>query len=337
VILKKIFLIVLGSLFALVAVEIGLRVLGFGVVTPQMSFGMHARIALDQGYFLPDPTLFWKVRPDLNPEFDREANILSPDRAIPPHGERKRVLILGDSCSRIAGDGMPYSVTLEADLGPDRWEVLNASVPGYTSYQGLAWLRSQLLDAKPDVVVVYFGWNEHWRTTGMTDREYARSREVWYPRVFTLLRGRHHPPPFRVSKEEYRENIGDIVRLVGKRGGRVILIAGPYRFAPGVQAQYVKDHYLVESDEVESLHRAYLDVVRGFAGHGGVAVVAADSVFQALGEATPLLREDGIHFTAPGHAAMAAILTEYLRPEHETESPPFPAVVAAARRAVEGS
>lgn len=334
---KKLLLIAFGFVIALVAVEIALRVLGFGVVTPQMSFGMHAAIALDRGYFLPDPILFWKVRPDLNPEFDREANILSPDRPLPPHGERKRVIILGDSCSRIAGDGMPYSVTLEADLGHDGWEVLNASVPGYTSYQGLAWLRSQLLGGKPDVVVVYFGWNEHWRTTGMTDREYARSREIAYPRVLTLLRGRHYPPPFRASKEEYRENLENIVRLVGKQGGRVILIAGPYRFAPGVQAQYVKDHYLVETDDVQSLHREYLDVVRGFAGQGGVSVVEADSLFQALGESTPLLRDDGIHFTAQGHAAMAAILSEYLRPETQGGTPAFPTVLTAARRAVEGS
>ena len=216
-ILKKIVLIAFGSLIALFAFEIVLRAGGFGVVTPEMSFGMHARTALDQGYFLPDRTLFWKVRPDLNPEFDREARILSPDRLILPHGARQRILILGDSCSRIAGDGMPYSVTLESDLGTDRWEVLNASVPGYTSYQGCRWLRSQLLETRPDVVVVYFGWNEHWRTTGMTDREYARSQEVAYPRILTLLQGHHQPPPFRVSIPEYRENLEDIIRRVDRK------------------------------------------------------------------------------------------------------------------------
>lgn len=333
-ILKKLSLSLGALLATLVVAEIVLRVGGFGVVTPQMSFGMHAEIALDRGYFLPDPTLFWKVRPDLNPAFEREARILSPDRPIPPHGKRTRVLILGDSCSRVAGDGLPYSALLERDLGAGRWEVLNASVPGYTSYQGLRWLRSQLLDAHPDVVVVYFGWNEHWRTTGKTDREYARSRETLYPRVLTGLQGRHHPPPFRVSRREYRDNLEQIIDLVRGQGGRVALIAGPYRFSPGVQAQYVKDHYLVDGDDVRKLHRSYLDVVRGFSGRPDVSVIEADAVFRALGGNLPLLRADGIHFTAAGHRAMAALLAEFLRTGAGGDGTVPPALVAAVRKSL---
>ena len=297
-----------GLVVGLLLFEAVLRLNGFGAATPQMNFGMHAKIALEKGYFLPDPKLFWKVRPDLNPEFERDAKIQNPDRPVPPHANKKRILILGDSCSRIAGTGMPYSAMLEQDLGPDRWDVLNASVPGYTSYQGLMWLKSQLLEAHPDVVVVYFGWNEHWRTTGETDRQYARSLAVTYPRILTLVKGKHRIPPFRVSVPEYRENLEGIVRLVRGNGGKVTLIAGPYHFVPGVEEQYVKDKYLIPGDDVLSIHRAYLDVVRGFKNEDGVTVVEADKVFDTLGDPSVLMRQDGIHFTDAGHRAMAAIL-----------------------------
>ena len=313
------------------AFEAGLRITGFGAVTPQMNFGMHAKIALDRGVFLPDPVLFWKVKPDLNPEFERRARIQHPDRPVPPRTQRSRVLIIGDSCSRIAGEGMPYSVFLEERLGSDRWEVLNASVPGYTSFQGMRWLQSQLLDAHPDLVVVYFGWNEHWRTTGMTDRAYARTRAPAYPRILTLFHPHPRIPPLRVSVSEYRENLETIVRLVDARGGRVVLVAGPYRFAPGVEAQYVKDKYLVEEDDVVSLHRAYLDVVRGFRERTEVGVLEADSVFDAMGDSAQLLRQDGIHFTDHGHRAMAAILAAFIQ---STPPPEDSLLVDAARRAI---
>jgi len=329
--MKKIVLLVFGILAGLLMCEIALRITGFGSITPQMNFGMHAKIALEQGYFLPDAKLFWKVRPDLNPEFEHDAKIQNPDRPVPPHGDKKRVLILGDSCSRIAGNGMPYSAILEQDLGPDTWEVLNASVPGYTSYQGLEWLKSQLLAAHPDVVVVYFGWNEHWRTTGETDLEYARSRTVAYPRILTLMKGKHRTPPFRVSIPEYRDNLQGIVRLVRENGGTVILIAGPYHFIPGVEAQYVKDKYLVPGDDVSSIHRAYLDVVRGFAGQDGVTVVAADNVFEELGDYPLLMRQDGIHFTDVGHRVMAAILAEAIESRSGINSA---SLTQAARKAL---
>jgi lysophospholipase L1-like esterase len=329
-VIKKIILMLSGLVVGLFLFEVALRVTGFGAVTPQMNFGMHAKIALEQGYFLPDSKLFWKVRPDLNPQFEREAKIQNPDRPVPPQGNKKRVLILGDSCSRIAGNGLPYPAILEQDLGPDRWAVLNASVPGYTSYQGLEWLKSQLLAAHPDIVVVYFGWNEHWRTTGETDRQYAQSRTLAYPRLLTLMKGKHHTPPFRVSVPEYRDNLEGIVRLVRQKGGRVILIAGPYHFVPGVEAQYVKDKYLIPGDDVLSIHRAYLDVVRGFTGQDGVTVVEADKVFEQLGDYGLLMRQDGIHFTDSGHRAMAAILAATVATPSGA-APPL--LVEAARKA----
>jgi len=124
----------------------------------------------------------------------------------------------------------------------------------------------------------------------------------------TLLKGKHRTPPFRVSVPEYRDNLAAIVKLVHDKGGKVILVAAPYHFVPGVEAQYVKDKYLIPGDDVSAIHRSYLDVVRGFRGRDDVAVVEADSVFEALADYPLLMRQDGIHFTDNGHRVMAAIL-----------------------------
>jgi lysophospholipase L1-like esterase len=222
-------------------------------------------------------------------------------------------LILGDSCSRVAGSDYPYSVYLQRILGPETWEVLNASVPGYTSHQGRRWLESQLLDAEPDVVVIYFGWNDHWRTTGRTDLEYEASRRFLHPRILTLLRGRPRTPPFRVPRSDYRENLEWMVRQVAARDAIAILVLAPHRFTEAGRRRYVEDHYLVAGDDPEALHRAYLDTVREFAGREGVWLLGADAIFARLGEVPALLRADGIHFTETGHQLMAILLEAQIR------------------------
>ena len=332
--LKKAGLAVFGVLVAALAGELFLRATGFGQLTPQMSFGVQAKRALERGYFDPDQTLFWKPRPNRNPSLQRAANLVHPDFPIAPRGTRKRVIVLGDSCSRLVLSGLPYSASVQAELGEDGWEVLNASVPGYSSHQGLRWLRSQLLAADPDIVAIYFGWNDHWRTTGRTDRQYEQSSRPSHLRLFDLLRGRPDPPPFRVSRHEYRENLRSMVDEVVRAGGRVVLIAAPYRFVEKNQQRYVADAYLLPDDDALALHRSYLDVVREFVGMEAVAVLGVDVVFDSLGETPPLLRDDGIHFTNEGHRVMGALLAEQIRTGAGSDGTAAPALLNAARRAL---
>src|SRR5207244_4303724 len=39
-------------------------------------------------------------------------------------------------------------------------EVLPLAVPGYSSHQGLAWLRRDLAGLRPDLVTLCYGWND---------------------------------------------------------------------------------------------------------------------------------------------------------------------------------
>lgn len=331
-ILKKAALVVFGVLVVALAGELFLRATGFGQVTPKMSFGSNAATALDRGYMVPDQTLFWKGNPDRIPHLRPVGHFVHPDAPITPRGTRKRLIVLGDSCSRLVQGGLPYSAPLEAELGSKDWEVLNASLPGYSSYQGLLWLRSQLLAADPDVVVIYFGWNDHWRTTGQTDREYEQTIRPGRLRLFNLLNRRPDPPPFRVPLAEYRENLQTMIDDVLRGGGRVVLIAAPYRFPEENKKRYVANASLLPSDDVVSLHQSYRDVVREFIGKDNVSVLAADLVFAELGKTPALLRDDGIHLTNEGHRVMGALLAEQIRSGSGRDGTAAPALLDAARR-----
>jgi lysophospholipase L1-like esterase len=331
--LEKAALLLFGCAVAALASELLLRAIGYGEVAPQLSFGVRAEQALQRGYLVPDPVLFWKSRRGRDPQLERALNLVHPDAPIAPRDARARLIVLGDSCSRLAPDGLPYSASLQAQLGAD-WEVLNASVPGYSSHQGLRWLRAQLLDAKPDHVVIYFGWNDHWRTPGRTDREYERAMAPARPRLLALFWRRPDPPPFRVPLPEYRENLREMLDAVSEAGGRSTLVAAPHRFTAQSRRRYVEDGYLLEGDDALAIHRAYLDVVRELAGHTAVSVLGADTAFAAFGDSPALLRDDGIHLTEAGHRALAALLAEQLRTREGGDGSAAGSLLDAARRAL---
>jgi lysophospholipase L1-like esterase len=77
-----------------------------------------------------------------------------------------RILALGDSCTW--GWQVPQDEAYPQDLqrlldqryGPHRYRVINAGIPGYTSYQGLIFLRDVGLELHPAIVIIGFGFND---------------------------------------------------------------------------------------------------------------------------------------------------------------------------------
>jgi lysophospholipase L1-like esterase len=126
--------------------------------------------------FVPDPELFFRLAPDLdvaetgNPRiFELQTNALGLRggevmRTKPPG--IYRVLAVGDSCTFGSGAGGAdtYPAQLEQQLGRLRrdlgFEVLNAGVPGFTSYQALRYLEVEGFDLQPDAVLFGTGVND---------------------------------------------------------------------------------------------------------------------------------------------------------------------------------
>src|SRR6266850_3655762 len=264
-------------LLLLLCVEVGTRwalphlaSLDLFVATPQQR--MQVADQLQSGIFEGDPLLLWRLKPNLDHAV-WDFTVLStnaqsfradyPIKAKPPR--TFRIICLGDSVTfgyRVPvvwpdkpkdydPDWLPYPMLLEKQLRQanlDRQiEVITMAVPGYTSHQGLAWLRHDIDYLQPDLVIVSFGWNDA-SLSDIPDREAVRTD--WYPvavrwlidhcqafaHATNWLRRRNKPPQAplikpspRVSEAEYVNNFLAIVNLARARRAGVMVIGAPYR------------------------------------------------------------------------------------------------------------
>jgi hypothetical protein len=137
-------------------------------------------------FFRPDPTLFWELLPDLDhvpPHY--YGDVTNDDGQRMRHGVgakdgRLRVACFGDSCTY--GLGLRIDDSWPSVMGRDAaLEVINAGVPGYSSYQGALYADMRCPRWKPDVVVAEFGINDsltwpqvdHDQVVALTDAERA--------------------------------------------------------------------------------------------------------------------------------------------------------------------
>ena len=263
-------------LLLLVSVEVITRVaftrvesLDLFVNTPQQK--MQVANPQQSGIFEGDPLLLWRLKPNLDHvywDFTVVSTNAQSFRADYPIGAKPagtfRIVCLGDSVTfgyRVPPvwpekpndynpEWQPFPVLLEKELrnaNPNRSiEVFPMAVPGYTSHQGLAWLRRDIGYLQPDVVIASFGWNDV-SMSDVPDRAAIDTR--WWPVAIRWLvdhsqafahgtrwlrsrnqakPGAHVPEP-RVSQKEYVDNFNAIVRLAKDHGAGVIVIGAPYR------------------------------------------------------------------------------------------------------------
>jgi lysophospholipase L1-like esterase len=307
---KKLALSLAGVLLALVLAEGVLRLVDYGAIRPRLDFDVHTRALVEAGHFATHPTLFWRQADGPYPPLEHQWRIVHLDDPLPARTGRFRIICVGDSCTRLSGQSPPYSVLLEQELDPRRVEVFNASLPGYTSHQGLAWLELQLLDYAPDLVVVYFGWNDHWRSTGLTDRQYAAFLDPRRPRLLRLFQRRQEPPPLRVDLAEYAENLEQIADLVAAGGGRTLFLTAPYNFTTENIARFLANGNIVTGDQPQELHEQYLQVVRRLQGHPEAQVFDLARIFKDINAPRLLLQRDGIHPTEVGHTVIGTLLSD---------------------------
>ena len=290
--------------------EVVLRVIGFGSIQPQLHFDVHTSTLVEAGHFVPHPRLFWQQADGPYAPLEKQWRIVHLDDPLPARSSRFRILCLGDSCTRLSGQNPPYSVLLEQELGSRRVEVFNASLPGYTSHQGLAWLELQLLDYEFDLVIVYFGWNDHWRSTGLNDRQYAAQLASHRPRLLQLFQRPEQPPPLRVALEEYAENLRLIIDRGAERGGETLLLTAPCHFTPENVARFLQNGNIIASDRPQVLHEQYLSIVRNLQGYRDTEVFDLARILAEINAPRMLLQRDGIHPTEVGHSVLATLLSD---------------------------
>jgi lysophospholipase L1-like esterase len=175
-----------------------------------------------------------------------------------------RILAIGDSCTwgwRVKEEESYPSLLqmlLNQRYGASSYQVINAGVPGYSSYRGLVYLRERGLRLNPAIVISAYGFND---VSGGGDDEarLAQNRSLmplllvddfftlhlhfyrWARYSMSVSDPRSGDKSKRVPIDKYRRNIAEIVRLSRQHGAKVMLLNfSEFRWAPEYKAALVE-------------------------------------------------------------------------------------------------
>lgn len=312
------------------------------VATPQQR--MQVANEQQSEIFEGDPLLLWRLKPNLkNAVWDY--TVLSTNaqsfRADYPIGAKPagtfRIVCLGDSVTfgyrvppvwpeRPADynpEWQPFPMLLEKELrkaNPNRQiEVFPMAVPGYTSHQGLAWLRRDIEHLNPDMVIASFGWNDA-SVSEVADREAIDTR--WYPvavrwlidhsqafaHATRWLRSGDRPalaartPVPRVPVNEYVNNFAAIVSLARDHKASIVVIGAPYRDSKTnpPEAKMMTNYRTVLKSAMEQSQTPYLEILE---------------LTEAAGSVNEGFFGELIHPNHMGHRLMASELLKLMAQE----------------------
>lgn len=322
----------------LLAAEVGLRIIGFQYDKSLsfMEFNFPRPHELHQ-IFEPDPALLWRLRPgyDFGQGFPRlnPQGFRGDDFSSLPGGVF-RIACLGDSVTFGRPEADFTTILQQKLIAAGRpAQVLNFGVPGYSSFQGRLLLDRVLREYRPEVVVILFGWNDHWLAKGFPDAEQRAapsSAAAWLGplrrlRLYQFVNhGRAHlvgdalrpapgPDRPRVSPDQYRDNLAAMIESCRKSGAAVIVATAPSGIASGKVPEYLMAlDFIKEPDDLAPLHASYNEIARAAARQADATLCDLDAAFEQRGTAD-LFDDPGqdlIHPNAAGYGLMAAKLLE---------------------------
>ncbi|MFT5435064.1 MAG: lysophospholipase L1-like esterase [Myxococcota bacterium] len=230
-----------------------------------------------------------------------------PDRPIVKPAGVKRVLIVGGShpMGMYVSYADSYGAVLEAELNraPEgvRWEVLNASAPGHTSFQGLQYLKFHSQKFEPDIVLMDLGVNDTLPLSAefpLPDHQvkrppaWAADARNWLrvSAVYRLMKHMLRPKPApateldengpgqRVPTAQHHQNLADATTIAGERGIQLL-------------------HVTQFSVDLHGSHKANCI----FPSKEHVPLVDICTLWTAMGPGAAAYFVDPIHANAAGH------------------------------------
>lgn len=362
VVLRRITIALLLVALPLVLAEVGLRLYGYS--RPQIPWHVQSATnaasaamlneRFDTDAFTPDRYLLWRHKPGANVAgLDvRPAGTLGPfpyTRVVKsPAKPAAKVLCLGDSVTAVTAYTWPGITQrlLSTGLGTERFEFINASVAGYSTEQGLRWLAKLREQVQPQVVVICFGWNDHFPALNLPDKELgARNaaaavahRMLYRSRLYQLLSAprRHNGVPdptttesLRVAPGEFHRNLVQLVRLARESGAIPMLATQPDLLTSDTVRYYQSERFGAPTGLVE-YHRRYNAIVRDVAAETNAPLVDLEEEFDRRNKPW-LFEPDGMHLNGPGHNLVARLLIGQFRNEKLITQEEFDRVVSAAR------
>ena len=280
-----------------------------------------------------DSQRFWKLKPsvrieDSGNEFwkGRVSNSLgfrNPEFDVVRAEGSLRIVCFGDSSTFGIGNRMAetWPAQLEAQLraqlraqqraadwltGYSQIEVINAGVPGYSSWQGLQHMQQELSRLQPDIVLASYANNDFWHWDDTTDKSHAQQFQqsslrnvLMHSRIACLfddlLSGLRQPdadalqapspnkrwaqtatvnyvspiPQWtrRVPLDDFRVNICQMADLCAEHQAACILVKWPDQPMAGGQGSPREEYHTILGQIARERRLAVADVVAAFQRH----------------------------------------------------------------------
>jgi lysophospholipase L1-like esterase len=285
--------------------------------------------------FEADPLLFWRMRPNIDRLWwdgtivsTNERGLRHPEPIGPKRAGVRRIVCLGDSVTY--GTRVPYAASADTAPAPgapyprlvesllrergQQAEVIAMAVPGYSSHQGLAWVRRDLRSLDPDVVTICYGWNDVSQMplsdddAMPVDALHVAARQALIHsqaglRLMSAVRSMRRVRPAalvlvpRSSREAYVANVRGIVAEVARMKARALVIGPVYRDATTVPDEAARMHEYRQA-LAEAMHA------------DGVPYLEVPELTEAGAPGNTDLFVEHIHPNAQGHRVLArAVVT----------------------------
>ncbi|MFH1402936.1 MAG: SGNH/GDSL hydrolase family protein, partial [Candidatus Altiarchaeota archaeon] len=199
---------------------------------------------------------------------------------------------------------------------------------GWSSYQGYNQLKRDVIRVKPRVVVIEYGWNDHWIGFGIEDKNVGKIKRM-QSSIPEELRGYglfqlitkamvgyyvdNNSRPNRVSPDDFRENLVNMVRTARENDITPVLITAPTSHVQGSEPSYLAARWLRSLDELVPLHREYASIVREVSASEDVVLCDILEDFEKLPREDveeKYFSNDGIHLKPEGNKKISELLVK---------------------------
>ena len=305
--------------------EVGLRVTGFStgsdVETMAFTFPIDDyNNNSPQPFLQRDPNLFWRPIPGVLGH--NSHGYFGPEFEVEKPANTFRIVCMGDSCTHFGPTSYPDMLRSFLDQqAPGKFEVINAGVIGFTSHQGRVLLESEIESLRPDLVTIYYGWNDHWLARGFPDRDQQvpgwwasqinRLRTVQFAQM--VLRGGSGSTGNlkRVELDDYENNLLLMSQRCHAIGASVCFLTAPHALDLGIPPYLLTSGEVLRVNSLIPMHQRYNQVVRSIAQRQKDCLIDLETMMDEM-DKRRLFVDDHIHLTDFGKQIVAKEIADRL-------------------------